>query len=489
LDFPTTSGAYQTSFPGGNSAYAAKFDAAGSLVYSTYLGGGLSDTGQGIAVDASGNVYVTGNTAGNFPTTSVAYQTIYGGGGDIFVMKLNAAGSALLYSTYLGGIGGEASAGIAVDASGDAYVTGTTTGNFPTTSGAYQTSYGGSGDEFVTKLDPTGATLVYSTYLGGANSDMSSFGNGIAVDSSGNAYISGTTFGSFPTTPGSYRPTSGGGTDDVFVSKLNASGSALVYSTYLGGSSFDIDDGIAVDAYGNVFVTGYTGSANFPTTSGAYQTTLNGIQNGFVTELNSAGNALVYSTYLGGGANGHCQGIAVDAYGNIFVTGQAGAGFPTTGGAYQTVFGGNNGDAFVTKFGYPFPTPTPTVTSTPTQSPTFTATPFPTSTVTPTPTASIILSCQNPLFISRNRYSPKSDFPRLFARVIQCAAGHFSVMVYNSAGEHIRTLVDDSYRSLGTYEVEWDGKNMNGFYVASGVYLVCFTEPKEVHKAKVLVIR
>jgi flagellar hook assembly protein FlgD len=109
--------------------------------------------------------------------------------------------------------------------------------------------------------------------------------------------------------------------------------------------------------------------------------------------------------------------------------------------------------------------------------------------VTPTPTASIILSCQNPLFISRNRYSPKSDFPRLFARVIQCAAGHFSVMVYNSAGEHIRTLVDDSYRSLGTYEVEWDGKNMNGFYVASGVYLVCFTEPKEVHKAKVLVIR
>jgi hypothetical protein len=331
------------------------------LSYSTYLGGSDEDFAYGIAVDASGNAYVTGRTqSGDFPTLG-AFQTSYGGGGfyggDAFVAKLNAAGSALVYSTYLGGSNIDLAYGIAVDAAGSAYVAGQTySSNFPTTPGAFQPVYGGGSDDaFVAKLNVAGSALVYSTYLGGSSYDFTytDVGYGIAVDAAGNAYVTGFTASSdFPTTPGAFQ-TSRRGDDDAFVAKLNAAGSALVYSTYLGGSNYDLAGDIAVDASGNAYVSGYTESiesSNFPTTPGAFQPSYGGgTVDAFVTKLNAAGSALVYSTYLGGTAVDGGQDITVDAAGNAYVSGITdSSNFPTTPGAFQTSYGGGR-DAFVAK--------------------------------------------------------------------------------------------------------------------------------------------
>jgi len=256
----------------------------------------------------------------------------------------------LVYSTYLGGSGGDSASGIAVDASGNAYVAGNTgSSDFPTTPGAFQTTYDVGGDVFVTKLNAAGSALVYSTYLGVSDTGWA-FGNAIAVDVSGNAYVAGsTTSSNFPTTPGAFQTTSGGGPYKAYVTKLNATGSALVYSTYLGGSGDDEGNGIAVDALGSAYVTGDTASFNFPTTPGAFQTALLGSQAAFVTKLNTAGSAPVYSTYLGGSGWAGGTAIAVDVSGNAYVTGTATSpDFPTTPGALQTAYGGAS-ETFVTK--------------------------------------------------------------------------------------------------------------------------------------------
>ena len=343
--FPVTTGAHQTAFGGGYDAFVAKLNPSGSaLVYATYLGGSGLDYGNAIAIDSSGAAYVVGQTTGSFPTTTGAYQTTYAGGEDAFVAKLDASGSTLVYSSYLGGSGSDYGYGIAVDSSGDAHVMGATNGSFPTTNGAYQTTYGGgSKDIFLASLDASGVALVYSTYVGGSGLD---YPLGVAIDSSGNTYVTGYTTGSFPVTIGAYQTTFGGGANDVFVTKLNASGSALVYSTYLGGSAVDAGFGIAVDSNGNAYCLGYT-TGSFPTTTGAYQTTFAGIEDTFVTKLNSSGSALVYSTYLGGSGTDEGYGIAVDATGNANCIGYSTGGFPTTTGAYQTTYGGGTQDAFV----------------------------------------------------------------------------------------------------------------------------------------------
>src|SRR5216683_1132112 len=308
----------------------ATYDASKPLIidpvlsYSTYLGGSAGDSGNAIAVDASGNAYVTGETSStNFPTKNPS-QSASGGGADVFVAKLDPTGSTLVYSTYLGGSGGESGNGIAVDASGDAYITGfTNSANFPTKN-PLQAALGGAGDAFVAKLDPTGSALVYSTFLGGT---MDDFGNGIAVDASGNAYVTGETSSTNFPTKNPLQPASGG-VRDAFVAKLNAAGSALVYSTYVGGSGEDSGNGIAVDSAGNTYVTGLTRSTNFPTASpfqASCQSCSNGQGNAFVAKLSAAGSALIYSTYLGGSGNGtdgdFGNGIAVDASNNAYVTG------------------------------------------------------------------------------------------------------------------------------------------------------------------------
>src|SRR5258706_537610 len=307
------------------------------LSYSTYLGGGAGDFSNGIAVDAAGNAYVTGFTASSdFPTTAGTFQPNFGGAGGAFVTKLNPAGTALVYSTYLFGNGGGGN-GIAVDADGNAYVAG-----------------GG----FVAKLDPAGAVLIYSILFDGR-------GNGIALDADRSAYVTGQTDSpNFPTTIGAFQTTFAGG--DAFVMKVDPTGSALVYSTYLGGSGADWGNGIAVDSGGNAYVTGITFSTDFPTTAGAFQSAVSG--GGFFTNLNPTGSALVYSTYLGGTDLDLGLGIALDAKGNAYVTGATNStDFPTTAGAYQPALSGvvccrrPASDAFVTKFaGVVAIPPTPT---------------------------------------------------------------------------------------------------------------------------------
>ena len=331
------------------------------LVYSTFVGGTSSDRIYGAAVDSSGNAYIGGTVvSSNYPTTLGAYDATYAGDGntyDAVVTKVAATGSSLVYSTYLGGSNGDEIDAITVDASGNAYVTGFTwSTNYPTTLGAFQPAKaGGTVDAFVTKLNPTGSALSYSTYLGGSAGSGDEMGLAIAVDASGNAYVGGdaqTT--NFPVTSGAYQTSVADTIEDAFVTKLNALGTALVYSTYLGGSGGEFVSGIAVDGSGNAYVTGKTGSSNFPVTSGALQTTAGGSGDAFVTKLNAAGSALVYSTYLGGtGTNDAGYGIAVDGSGNAYVTGSTDStSFPVTAGAFQTARGGGGSsttDAFVTK--------------------------------------------------------------------------------------------------------------------------------------------
>jgi len=355
-DFPATAGAYQTTYDSGvYDAFVAKLNTAGSaLVYCSYIGSTGVDQAYGIAVDGSGNAYVTGHTLSfDFPATTGAYDTTTDGSGDVFVAKLNAAGSALAYATLLGGSDTESGYGIAIDGSGNAYVTGFTASNdFPTTAGAFQTSYGDWDDAFVTKLNAAGTALVYSTFLGGSDEDQA---NAIAVDTSGHAYVTGYTLwfdffssSDFPTTVGAYDRTLDDW-EEVFVTQFNAAGTALVYSTFIGGDDDERGHSIAIDSSGNAHITGTTFSANFPTTPGALDSTVGGYQDAFVAKLNSAGSALVYSTLLGGDFSEQGYGIAVGQAGAACVTGYTSSQFfPWTLDAFDSSHNGID-DAFVVK--------------------------------------------------------------------------------------------------------------------------------------------
>ncbi len=359
-DFPTTAGAYDTTYnaaSGAANAFVTKLSPDGSaLDYSTYLGGfntsGFFDLGSGIAVDGTGAAYVAGDASStNFPVTPGAFDTTQNGSSDAFVTKLDPAGSSLAYSTFIGGTSFDSVTALALDGSGNAYIAGYgTSTNYPTTAGAFDTSYNSGWDVFVTKLNASGTSLSYSTYLGGATYDEA---RGITVDGADSAYVTGHTFSSaYPTTAGafdtSYDNTVGG--SDAFVTKLDASGGSLSYSTFLGGSGDDQGEGIAVDGSGRAHVTGYTEATNFPTVQATDTTYNGGTSDAFVTKLGSAGGSLDFSTYLGGSSPDQGYGIAAHgATGKIYVAGQTNSsGFPTTAGAVDTTQNGGN-DAFVTK--------------------------------------------------------------------------------------------------------------------------------------------
>jgi hypothetical protein len=349
-DFPATPGAFDTTFHGASDAFVAKLDAAGStLAYATYLGAPGLDYGRGIAVDGAGSAYLTGSTDdAAFPTTPGAFDTTFNGATDAFVAKLTPDGSALAYSTFLGGSAADQAVGIAVDAAGNAYATGNTQSpDFPTTPGVFDSTANGADDAFVVKLRPNGGALSYGTYLGGSGDDE---GGRIAVDGAGNAYVTGVTFSAnFPSTPGAFQTSLHGG-EDGFVAKLNPPASALAYATYLGGFGVDYGSGIAVDTGGNAYVVGAADSTDFPITPGAFQPTNHGGFDAFVTELNASGSALVYSTYLGGSAFDHGIGIAVDAGGSAYVVGHTqSVDFPTTPGAFKRRTRGGV-QAFVARF-------------------------------------------------------------------------------------------------------------------------------------------
>ena len=330
------------------------------LTYSTYLGGSSNDTVHAIAVDAKGSVYLAGETVSpNFPVTPGALQQKHGGvpGNDCsiftgcfmpdaFVTKLDASGK-IVYSTYLGGSSYDIAYSIAVDAQGNAYVAGTTASpNFPVTSGAFQTSaLGKSTHGFVAKLNPSGSALIYSTLVGGSGSENVA---AIRVDATGNAYIAGSTSSAdFPITTGAFQTTAAqstgpyGATLNGFLIKLNAAGSAAVYSTYLSGAQGSVPQAMALASSGELFVTGFTTSPDFPITKGAYQSAIppspsqfSTASSRFVTRLNAAGNAVVYSTFLSGVGYSQYAGIDIDSEGAAYVTGDTISPFAATPGGF-----------------------------------------------------------------------------------------------------------------------------------------------------------
>ena len=359
--FPVSAGADMT-FDGVRDAFMVKLNGTGAgIVYATYIGGAGDDIGLDVAVDSAGNAYITGSTSStqnSFPVTVGPDLSHNGGIYDAFVAKLNAAGTALVYCGYIGGSDEDGGTAIAVDGGGNAYITGGTTsseGAFPVSIGPDLTYNGGLfiGDAFIAKVNVSGTALAYCGYIGGSGEDAAM---GIAVDSSGNAYIAGVTTSHQTTFPVAVGPdlTYNGGVRDAFVAKVNTAGTSLTYAGYIGGASADSALGIAVDGAGNAYVAGDTASAetSFPVAVGP-DLTYNQSGDAFIGKINPAGTALVYCGYIGGAGRDVGTDIRVDGGGNAYVTGATAsneATFPVTDGPNLNFKGGGfNGDAFVAK--------------------------------------------------------------------------------------------------------------------------------------------
>jgi hypothetical protein len=359
-DFPTTPNALETSATG---IYVAKISASGdSLVFSTYLGAsGGANYAHGIAVDKEGCIYIAGNTTNaNFPTTENAFDRTYNGPsgdvfhGDAFVVKLNPEGNGIIYSTFIGGSGMDICGKIAVDAEGNAYIIGSTSSpDLPVTPGAFDTTFnGGNGDGrddiFLAKLDAAGSSLIYCTYIGGSSSEI--YVSNILIDNSGCLYFVGTTASSnFPTTTGAYDTSYNGGSGSMgagegVLVKLNTAGSALEYSTFIGGSGDDFGDCIAWDYQGNIYVGGATNSVDFPITQDAFSCINN--NGGYLAKFNPQLNQLLYATLW----DSRIQAIAVLKSGAIIVTGSTESqNYPVTANAFDST-GNGSGDIYISIF-------------------------------------------------------------------------------------------------------------------------------------------
>ena len=351
VNFPVTPGVIDSTTDGVN-AVIMKLDVSGeNLLYATFFGGSGYDDARGIAVDSEGNIYAAGQTdSPDLSTTTGAFDITHNGGNDGYIIKLDGTMSALLFSTYLGGVGDDRIRGLVIDGSNNIYVAGqSSSDDYPTTPNAYDPTHNTGHDVIVAKLDSTGSTLLYSTFVGASNIDV-----GFDVEVNGNGvYVTGQT-GSldFPTTPGAYS-TAYSLTGDGFLFRLDIGtpgASGLVYSTYIGGSDDDRSRSLDIDAGGNAYITGYTSSINFPTTSGVFDTTHNGLVDTFVAKFDPAGQ-LLYSSLLGGtGDDKGGRGISVDPWGNAYITGYTSSiDFPTTLDALDTTHNGNN-DAYIAKF-------------------------------------------------------------------------------------------------------------------------------------------
>jgi len=340
-DFPTTNG-FDTRIDGFFDAYVTKLGPAGtSLTWSSYLGGTSDEYGYGVAVDSDGNVYVVGNTySTDFPSAG-GFDDTMDGWSDVFVAKVAASGASLEWSSYLGGTSGEEARGIAVDAGGNVYVTGnTSSSDFPVPAG-FDTTFDGWSDAFVTKVDASGSSLVWSSFLGGTSGE---YGYAIAVDGAGAAHVTGETSSTDFPLVSEFDDTRE--SSEVFVTKVDPSGSSLAWSTYLGGTSSDQGYALALDSSGNVYVTGYTSSSDFPAIGG-FDTTQQGTD-AFVTKIEPLGPSIVWSSFLGGTSSDYGYAIAVDSTGSPCVVGYTfSTDFPLEG-AFDTSIGGGL-DGFAAK--------------------------------------------------------------------------------------------------------------------------------------------
>lgn len=318
----------------------------GGLFFSTFLGGSSSDNGADIIVDEQGNSLIVGTSASpEFPTTPGGFDPTHNVGYDVFVAKMSSDGSGLLFSTYIGGSDDDRGFAVATDRGGNIYLTGLVDSqDYPVTNGALDTSHNGDIDAFVTSLNPSASELRYSTFVGGSDIDGAV---DISITKSGETVISGYTESpSFPTVVGSYD-TSHNGNYDVFVTRINDTGSQLVYSTFLGGLGEDRGNAMTLDATGDVVITG-SAVSNFPTTQGAYDTTNNGARDGFVSRLSGNGSQLIYSTFVGANGQELAQTIALDDQGNAMIGGSTSSpSYPTTPDAFDSTFNGFI-DGFVT---------------------------------------------------------------------------------------------------------------------------------------------
>lgn len=345
LDLPVTPGAFNTT--AGSGVYVAKLNAAGdSLLYSTYLYGGIANIeGYSITVDSSGNAYITGEATGRLPVTPGAFDETYNGGFcDAFVTKLNATGSSLIYSTFIGGSDWEYGKSIAIDLDGNAYVAGSTaSGNFPTTAGVWQRTLNFV-DAFVTKLSADGSALLYSTLLGGDGADEA---KALALDAAGNAYVTGTTDSdNLVFFPMGYDWTYNGG-NDAYIAKFNANASTIEYFTYLGGTGYEVGTAIAVTPGGDVLLGGLSYSHDFGMGGFHFDPDMTGPDDGFVLKLNITAHMMVFGTFIGGASWDNVASIAVDPWGNVLVTGTTESpDFPTTAGSIDTSYNGMQ-DAYV----------------------------------------------------------------------------------------------------------------------------------------------
>jgi uncharacterized protein (TIGR03437 family) len=347
-DLPIRNPARET-HSGATDAFVAKLNPTGTdLVYSTFLGGSRIEQASDIAVDSAGAAYVSGWTwSPNFPVVNSFQSGPAGGGGDVFITKLPASGSPIAYSTYVGGSGDDIGTGIAVDSRGAVYVTGGTTSTVFPTMRPVQAQNRGKYDVFLFKLQPNGNTLEYSTFLGGSLDDL---GNRVSVDPSGNAYVSGYTLSTDFPTKSAFQPSFGGGKTDVFIFKINATGSAVDYASYLGGDAEDSGQGeLAVDNAGSAYITGFTASSNFPTRTPFQAKYGGGNYDAFITRVSPAGNTLLYSSFLGGSGDDNGYGIVVDPQGAVTVSGwTASPDLPSAAGSFNAG-GASPADVFVAR--------------------------------------------------------------------------------------------------------------------------------------------
>lgn len=315
-----------------------------NLSYSTLMGSFGDDVANDIAVDTNGCTYITGRTTSpTYPTTAGTFDTTANGNEDVFVTKLNSSGTGIVFSTFLGGTFFDEGRGIRIDTTGNIYIAGAAATAFPTTAGSYDTTFNGGSDGFIAKLNPTGSSLLYSTFFGTSSID---YVEDLAIDALGNVYVAGRTSDTIldlPTTVGAFDETHNG-IDDGFVAKFNDTGSSLVYSTFLGGSEIDTALNIEVNTSGEAFVAGVTtdSATDFPAVVGSYDTTHNGVTDFFVSKVNAAGSALIYSTFIGGPGIDNVTAMNIDAVGSVYVAGTVAPGYPTTPGVFDTTVAGSN---------------------------------------------------------------------------------------------------------------------------------------------------